>query len=778
MSLPDDVQKLADLNFSVIPGSIDKQPKVRWGQWRDRPQTAAEHDALPTAPLWGVVTGQAHHLVVLDFDRSPSPCPTLTESSSSPTSATTACSSAMESHSRLLIEFSRLRGVSAPSAVLASLEAGGRGTLIMTTAAVQSANALAADACALYSALGVTLDSEACEMIRRYYAGLPTTLTGTALLVSLGLLPNVVTGSGGAHVWVEPPPYPVKTCAGHRPSLDVRGEGGLVWTYGRSRKGAYRIQHYDRLPWERVADLLPERLAPTGDAEFGEWSGEGDGTDHALCVLRKQAETVAVAHPGTRNTALNQAAYTVGGLIAAGELSEASAARVLMDAAEASNTDGLWPRAAMDATLRSAFQAGSQSPWSAEPGVTEDDEFFEDVYTTGRAKPAPAPAKSVDLPLDAFPPEVRALVSEGSAVVSAPPQYIALSTLPALGLAIGGDISLGLKRTWRIPPVLYVGLVGKTGTSKTPAVSLAIGPAEQANIDIWDSNPDGDAKLILQDVTTERLADLLNANPRGLLYLADELKGFFSGMGQYKEGGGNDRQFYLEAWNGRSLSQARVKSKDRFVRRATLNVLGGIQPSVFEGLTYATDGMLERFLFVYSDPIPAVWTLDDVSEKTLGAYSELWNRLRDSGAEERLVPVTPAGHREFKRWHDAFEAAPGLPPHLLPVKNKVRTHVARVALILSECDRSDCDAEHFERAWSIVRYCLHQADLAYQVAESGDRKAMEWLRNRDRLLAWLEEFERTHGRRPKRGEAMRFGPNYSRRKSVLDPMLEELGVAL
>jgi Protein of unknown function (DUF3987) len=60
-----------------------------------------------------------------------------------------------------------------------------------------------------------------------------------------------------------------------------------------------------------------------------------------------------------------------------------------------------------------------------------------------------------------------------------------------------------------------------------------------------------------EDTTTEKLADLLNENPNGLLVFRDELVGFLRSLDKYGREG--DRQFYLEAWNGdQSFSVDRI----------------------------------------------------------------------------------------------------------------------------------------------------------------------------------------------------------------------------
>lgn len=275
-----EARRLFELGYSVVPGDIDKRPKVAWKVWQDRPQTEQEFNALGHGSVAGIVTGQAHGLVVLDFDGA----------------------------------------------------------------------------------------------------------EGVALAKSLGLQPNVITGSGGWHVWLDSNVigYFVKTCAAVKPGLDVRGEGGLVWTAGRSRKGEYHILSTDKQWMEGNRDAVlafyrehcPERTALSGTADLGTWDGEEDGRPGALRVLRVQANVVRTAQPGTRNATLNRAAFTVGGLVASGELGYEAARQVLLAAATESNVDGLWAVGDMLRTIEAAFASGYGSPWSAEPQVDADGEVW------------------------------------------------------------------------------------------------------------------------------------------------------------------------------------------------------------------------------------------------------------------------------------------------------------------------------------------------------------------------------------------------------------------
>lgn len=70
---------------------------------------------------------------------------------------------------------------------------------------------------------------------------------GRETLAALGLDPHVRTGSGGFHVYVEHPGWPVTTVSGKAkkslsaayPGMDVRGDGGYAIFAGRNERGSY-----------------------------------------------------------------------------------------------------------------------------------------------------------------------------------------------------------------------------------------------------------------------------------------------------------------------------------------------------------------------------------------------------------------------------------------------------------------------------------------------------------------------------------------------------------
>ncbi len=85
-------------------------------------------------------------------------------------------------------------------------------------------------------------------------------------------------------------------------------------------------------------------------------------------------------------------------------------------------------------------------------------------------------------------------------------------------------------------------------------------------------------RLIVNDVTVEKLGELLKENPRGLLLVRDELSGFLANL-ERKEYQ-SDRSFYLTAFNGnKPYTYDRIERGTIHIPNATLSVIGGIQPS-------------------------------------------------------------------------------------------------------------------------------------------------------------------------------------------------------
>ena len=113
----------------------------------------------------------------------------------------------------------------------------------------------------------------------------------------------------------------------------------------------------------------------------------------------------------------------------------------------------------------------------------------------------------------------------------------------------------------------------------------------------------------MYDATVEKLGELLNENPRGLLLIRDELAGFLAHLEseQYQ----SDRAFYLEAFNGDGrFTYDRIGRGTVHIGNCTVSMIGGVQPTRIAPLVRAAirgtnnDGLIERLqLAVWPDDL-------------------------------------------------------------------------------------------------------------------------------------------------------------------------------
>lgn len=187
---------------------------------------------------------------------------------------------------------------------------------------------------------------------------------GLETMSRLGLLPHVLTADG-AHVYVKHPGHEVKSSAKafpEYPGLDVKGERSLSYFAGRSKKGTYNAVSWPPEPVDLSAELtsalFPVPAERTHAAPTGTWDGLGAGTPSAVRYMESACNNVRNAEPGSSNSVLNKASYTLAGLVAAGHLDGDAAYSRLLAAAE--------DRGAGNATevIRSGMETGREAPWS------------------------------------------------------------------------------------------------------------------------------------------------------------------------------------------------------------------------------------------------------------------------------------------------------------------------------------------------------------------------------------------------------------------------------
>ena len=291
-----------------------------------------------------------------------------------------------------------------------------------------------------------------------------------------------------------------------------------------------------------------------------------------------------------------------------------------------------------------------------------------------------------DFPLDTLTPAWRHWTERAAHGAGVTPGHVAVPVIGATSSLVGTARRVRASRSWSEPMTLWTCIVGASGDRKTPALRVtqrALDLIEkQGSSDVrlarlahetrvqkskeklkkWKEErqaalagkppqdpppmpPDAidpgnfiSPRLYATDPTIERLALLLQARPRGMTLIRDELSGLFSNMGRYS--GGSDRPFWLEAWNGGRHVVERV-SGTVTVDHLLNGVIGGFQPDkIARAFAGDEDGMYARFLYAWPLPPDYHPLTNDVSEVEPEFQSALIAlvRLPAEDAEGQFVP--------------------------------------------------------------------------------------------------------------------------------------------
>lgn len=304
----------------------------------------------------------------------------------------------------------------------------------------------------------------------------------------------------------------------------------------------------------------------------------------------------------------------------------------------------------------------------------------------------PLPAVPVFNPA-LLPDCVRTWCIDAADSLQVPLDFTAVPAMVGLAAALGGrHLAVRLKTHghWYERPILWGCVVGRPSSGKSPALSparrmlesvigperagyeharhvhegkailadarrahakdearkaikkgMAIDPEALGESARFDDEAPSEPRLVVNDATVEKLGELLNENPRGLIQFRDELAGWLASLD--REGREQDRAFWLECWNGTGpYTSDRIGRGTVRIEACAVSILGGMQPGKLAEYVrgavrggFSDDGLMQRFqLAVYPD-LPASWRYTD--------------RPMDRGAEDcartafmRLRALNPA----------------------------------------------------------------------------------------------------------------------------------------
>jgi hypothetical protein len=310
-----------------------------------------------------------------------------------------------------------------------------------------------------------------------------------------------------------------------------------------------------------------------------------------------------------------------------------------------------------------------------------------------------------DFPLDCLGKPLRAWVNRAAAGAGVTAAHVAV---PALGIAsslIGMARRAQASSSWLEPMTCWVGIVGASGTGKTPgidAVKRALAQIERDNQskvsklqreheskvenaraarthwkkqvedaveagvpppampeEATDLSKFVAPRLYVSDGTIERFGELLQARPQGILRLTDELSAMFMNMSRYS--GGQDNEFWLESWNGNSYNVERI-GRTLHLDHLLIGVVGGLQPDkLAKSFDGPADGMYARLLFSW----PSEPTYHELNNKALEIDPDILNALKrldglaefaDGRLVRRSIELTKDALAQFEQFRQFVHA--------------------------------------------------------------------------------------------------------------------------
>jgi hypothetical protein len=456
------------------------------------------------------------------------------------------------------------------------------------------------------------------------------------------------------------------------------------------------------------------------------------------------------------------------------------------------------------ATLRSGIKAGMQNPnpdlqerakdraaHSSENPKQPSDRTFDDpdwsILDDRRGK-------LPEFPLPVFSEKIQELIRRTAKGAGVTPAHIAVPLIGIVSGLIGTARRVKATSSWLQPLTCWTVVVGFSGTGKTPGLNVTrrvLKEVERLNKradderkrrhetkkaeaeaarkkwqnDVKEAVESGlpaapipahaddpgkfvPIRLSVSDGTIERLAELLQARPQGIVLVRDELAALFTNMSRYS--GGQDNEFWLESWNGDSYTVERMQ-RTLHVDHLLIGTVGGMQPDKlvrsFEG---DQDGMYGRVLYAW--PPEPEWTglNDDATEIDTDIFNIISRilTLAEFTEEGDLIPrfigLDPEAAAEFAQFaqfaHQEKSAFEGREREWFA---KATAHVLRLAGTLTYVEwalttdttkpmavnRTTLQAaitlvrDYF---WPHARACLRQIGLTERHADA--RRALRWIR--------------------------------------------------
>ena len=396
-----------------------------------------------------------------------------------------------------------------------------------------------------------------------------------------------------------------------------------------------------------------------------------------------------------------------------------------------------------------------------------------------------------------LPDVFQAFVKDNAERMGQPPDCFGIPLMINAAAALGSNWAVCPKahdEGWKESMVLWGGIVAPPGSKKSACLSITLQPihkivkelgqqhqlamqnyskqkqafdAQQKRIKskgtkvpvsnaLTEPQVPKPERILVQDITYQKLADLMSVSPRGLLCMMDELAGVMSKWDENSQEAA--RQFFLTAWNGdQPYVVDRVEAGTKQIDRAFLCLVGGFQPAVLAQYVKQTltggegdDGLIQRFQMLgYPDFCPSINEVDRVADAA--AEDEMENailRLHKLKASDVYAKTDPKSKRFFLHFSDQAQVImDGIRHELQKVAmsskhgaarsshlTKMSATVAKLAMLIHFLDGGSgpISVDAALKAFEWCKYLNAHSKRVYESAPVGSENAAKQLLNKIR----------------------------------------------
>ena len=392
------------------------------------------------------------------------------------------------------------------------------------------------------------------------------------------------------------------------------------------------------------------------------------------------------------------------------------------------------------------------------------------------------------MPTGVFPARLKAMIESVSTAMQVDPSFLALPLLSVCGSAIGNTRTLSMNWSYKLSPTFWTGIVGESGTRKSPPLSFLLAPVElkdnlaigkhrvrmakyKSDLTAWEkTKPDKREGSVpvkpkcersrVTNATLEAMLPILADSPRGLLVFHDELAAWFASHDKYSRAGG-DESAYLTFYDAKPYVCDRktdLANPTISIPRAFVAVTGGVQPTILQkllGQQQRDNGCAARFCWAFpprkagrfsseqEDPgCSAYWTsLLESLWDLCGVYDEA-----TKATNPRVLTLSQEATQVYAPWHDQHELETAdLEGELAASWSKLLGTCGKLILLLHCLDWADqvCDPEADPFAIDEKATQSRRERLSHRVANPPPEEIPSHVVHRAiKLVQWLKHEQR------------------------------------